>query len=355
MAERGERLAAPWPEDGVASLLPRQARLGGQAWRLDPAADAAAGREFATLGRRACAARRLLDAVLADLYGAQQLLAEGLIPPALVCGSPAFVRAARGSHVAPRRPLLNLYAADLVRGADGVWRVLQDRTALASGLGQVLENRRLLSAAMPEAFQAQAPRSLAPFFELWQQGLARLAPRDRPDPAIAMLTPGTSDAHWFEHVVLSRELGCTLVECGDLTVRGGALFLKTLSGLQPIDVVLSRPRRAAASTRSTSRTRNAGSGVPGLLDAHAPWRADLANAPGAGLARFRPWPAFLPALAPILSARRCCCAAHPSQLRRRLRPWRNTLGTTPHGASGRRGVARRRNAAPPSARSPCWR
>jgi uncharacterized circularly permuted ATP-grasp superfamily protein/uncharacterized alpha-E superfamily protein len=283
LAERGERLARAMAEDGVASLLPGKTLAGSGAWRLDPLPLPLPAAEFEALARGLAQRAQLLDAVLADLYGAQQLLAEGLIPPALVCGSPAFVRAARGSHVAPRRPLLNLYAADLVRGADGVWRVLQDRTALASGLGQVLENRRLLSAAMPEAFQAQAPRSLAPFFELWQQGLARLAPRDRPDPAIAMLTPGTSDAHWFEHVVLSRELGCTLVECGDLTVRGGALFLKTLSGLQPIDVVLSRLDARSLDPLDQPEA-DAASGVPGLLDAHRHGALTLLNAPGAALA-----------------------------------------------------------------------
>lgn len=293
LAERGERLTRAMAEDGVASLLPGKKLPGGSGWRLDPLPLPLPATEFKALSAGLAQRARLLDLILADLYGSQQLLADGSIPPSLICGSPAFIRAARGRHAGPRRPLLNLYAADLVRGADGAWRVLQDRTALASGLGQVLENRRLLSAAMPEAFQAQAPRSLAPFLDLWQQGLARLAPSGRSDPAIAMLTPGTSDAHWFEHVVLSRELGCTLVECGDLSVRGGALFLKTLSGLQPIDVVLSRLDARGLDPLDQPEA-DAGSGVPGLLDAHRHGALTLLNAPGAALAE-------IPALAPMLA------------------------------------------------------
>jgi uncharacterized circularly permuted ATP-grasp superfamily protein/uncharacterized alpha-E superfamily protein len=294
IAERAERLARAMVDEGVASILPGAAA--GGLWRLDPVPLPLEGSEFEALAEGVAQRARLLDAVLADLYGAQALLAEGVIPPALIAASPAFVRAARRSMGPPRRPQLHLYAADLVRGADGRWAVLQDRTGVASGLGQLRENRRLLGAAMPEAMRSAQPRSTSPFFELWQEALARLAPHHKPDPAVALLSPGTRDPHWFEHVVLSRELGCALVEPGDLTVRGGALFLKTLAGLQPLDVVLTRLDSAALDPLDQP-SADAAAGVPGILDAARHGALTLLNAPGAGLGEIPALPAFLAAAA----------------------------------------------------------
>ncbi len=293
LTERRERLLRALAEDGPASLLPGAA--GG--WRLDPLPLALDGGEFAVLAAGIAQRARLLDALLADLHGPQATLAEDWLPPSLVLGSPAFLRAARAG--APPRPQLHLYAADLVRGPDGGWRVLQDRTGLASGLGLVLENRRLLSAAMPEAFRAAAPRSITPFFELWAEALAGLAPHRRDEPAIALLSPGTLDPHWYEHVVLSRELGCALVEAGDLSVRGGAVFLKTLGGLQPLDVLLSRLEGTSLDPLDQPEA-DAGRGVPGLLDALRHGALAFLNAPGAALGEMPALPAFLDRLAPRL-------------------------------------------------------
>ncbi|WP_421989082.1 circularly permuted type 2 ATP-grasp protein [Roseococcus sp.] len=296
LAERGERLSRAMAEDGVASLLPGAAR---ELWKLDPVPLPLMGGEFEALAAGIAQRARLLDAVLADLYGPQELLAQGHIPASMVFGSPAFLRAAHRSGGPARRPMLHLYAADLLRRPDGSWAVLQDRTSLCSGLGQLLENRRLHSSAMAEAFGAAQPRSISSFFELWQEALVRLAPHGRRDPAVALLSPGTKDPHWFEHVVLSRELGCALVETGDLTMRGGALFLKTLAGLQPVDVVLSRVDAATLDPLDQPEAR-ASSGVPGLLDAVRHGALTLLNAPGAGLGEAPALAAFLEGLCPTV-------------------------------------------------------
>ncbi|WP_207536820.1 circularly permuted type 2 ATP-grasp protein [Sabulicella rubraurantiaca] len=292
LAERGERLSRAMQEEGPASLLPG-ARSG---WRLDPLPLPLDGAEFESLARGVAQRARLLDAVLSDLYGRQELLSEGLLPAPLVLGSPDFLRPMRGP--APG-PWLNLYGADLVRGPDGAWRVLQDRTGRASGLGQALENRRLLSSAMPEAFRAAAPLSLSPFFELWQESLARLATGAQAEPAIALLSPGIGDPHWYEHVVLSRELNCALVEAGDLSVRNGALFLKTLAGLQRLDVLLSRLDAHTIDPLDQPEA-DAGRGVPGLLDALRHGALSCVNRPGASLGEMPALAAFLDKLAPRL-------------------------------------------------------
>jgi uncharacterized circularly permuted ATP-grasp superfamily protein len=350
LAERGQRLARAMLEEGVASILPGAADSG--AWRLDPVPLPLAGDEFEHLASGIIQRARLLDAVLADAYGAQRCLEAGLLPAPLVFGSPAFVRAARRGLSAPHRPLLHLYAVDLLRGADGRWAVLQDRTGVASGLGQLRENRRLLGAAMPEAMRTQLPRSIGPFFDWWQDALSRLAPHQKPDPAVAMLSPGTTDPHWFEHVVLSRELGCALVEPGDLTVRGGALYLKTLVGLEPVDVVLSRVSATALDPLDQPEA-DAGVGVPGILDAARHGALTLLNAPGAGLP-------FCPSCAGICSARNCACPRCPPTGCARAGCPRPCRRATSPGPSARPGMARpprpgHRPPTPTSPPSPCRR
>jgi len=294
LEERARRLERAALEEGVASILPGSKVLDG-GWRCDPVPLPLPAAEFAVLEAGLTQRARLLEALLGDLYGPQDVVRQGLLPPALVFGNPNFLRVWRRAAVPARRPLLHLYAAELWRCPDGVWRVLSDRTGLVSGLGHARENRRLMGQAMPEAFRAARPRGLSTFFELWQDSLQRLGPRGGGAAAVALLSPGISDPHWFEHVVLSRGISATLVEPGDLTVRGGALFLKTLQGLQPIDVLVSRVEANSLDPLEFPEADAAG-GVPGVLDAARHGALALVNAPGSGLAESPALAAFLPAL-----------------------------------------------------------
>lgn len=294
LEERARRLQRAAEEEGVASILPGS-RAAGAGWRCDPVPLPLPAVEFAALEAGLAQRARLLEALLGDLYGPQAMVREGLLPPALVFGNPQFLRVWRRANAPPRRPLLHLYAAEMLRGPDGVWRVLSDRSGLVSGLGHAMENRRLMGQAMPEAFRAAKPRGLSTFFELWQDSLQRLGPHRAGAPAVALLSPGNRDPQWFEHVVLSREISAALVEPGDLTVRGGALFLKTLQGLQPIDVLVSRVEANTLDPLEFPAADAAG-GVPGVLDAARHGALALVNAPGAGLAESPAFAAFLPAL-----------------------------------------------------------
>ncbi|MBR0671307.1 circularly permuted type 2 ATP-grasp protein [Neoroseomonas soli] len=296
LAERARRLDRAFEDEGMAGVLPGAKREA--AWRCDPLPMVLPAEEFAVLEAGIAQRARLLEAVLADLYGPQHLLAEGLIPPEVVFTSPAFLRACRQEGVVPATPLLHLYAVDLIRGPDGIWRVLADRTTAPAGPGLAWENRRLLARVMPEAFRGMQVRSMRPFFDLWQDALQRLAPPERADPAVALLTRGTQHPRWFEDMLLSRELSCALVECGDLTVRGGALHLKTLQGLQRVDVLLSRMEGERLDPLECAEAGTGG--VPGLLDAARHGAVRVLNAPGAGLAEVPALAAFLPALAPRL-------------------------------------------------------
>ncbi|MCQ4162621.1 circularly permuted type 2 ATP-grasp protein [Roseomonas sp. GC11] len=290
-AEAARRLDRAFEDEGISSLLPGASRAA-RAWRCDPVPLVLPAGEFATLAEGLAQRARLLEAILADCYGPQTLLAEGLLPPALVFANPAFLRPCRSAAHGPLHPLLHAYAADLIRGPDGQWRLLADRTSRAAGIGHAQENRRMLGRVLPQLFRGQQVRPLRPFFDLWQDSLQRLAPHGRENAAVALLTPGVHHPLWFEHVLLAGELSCALVEPGDLTVRGGALYLKTLNGLRPVDVLL---RRMDGRSLDPLEFGGHGPGVPGMMDALRNGTVRVVNAPGCGMVE-------APALAPYLPA-----------------------------------------------------
>lgn len=296
LAARGTRLDRAFEEEGLSSVLPGATD---RIWRCDPVPLPLPAGEFATLAAGLAQRATLLEAVLSDLYGAQTLLASGALPPALVYANPGYLRFGRAERAAGPQSLLHFYAADLIRAPDGRWRVLADRTVTAAGIGYARENRRLLARVLPEAFRAAQVRQLAPFFDTWQEALRRLAPARAPDAAaraasVALLTPGTGSPLWFEHMYLARELSCALVEGGDLTVRGGQVFLKTLRGLQPVDVLL---RRIDGRMIDPLELESASLiGVPGLIDAARAGSVRITNDPGSGAAEAPALAAFLPDL-----------------------------------------------------------
>lgn len=294
LAEVAARLDRAFGEEGITGLLPGGPGRAGN-WRCDPVPLILTAGEFATLEAGLAQRARLLEAILIDLYGPRTLLAAGALPPALVYANPGFLRACsmHGSH--RRRPLLHFYAADLVRAPDGRWQVLADRTDGAAGVGYARENRRILARVLPEGFRAHAVRQSGPFFEAWAGALRRLAPDGRPDPRVALLSPGTGHPLWFEHMYLSRELSCSLVEAADLTVRGGQVFLKTLRGLVGIDVIL---RRTDGFRIDPLEFTGGGTGgVPGLMDALRGGAVRMVNDPGTALVQAPGLAPFLPALA----------------------------------------------------------
>ena len=288
MAERERRLDRAFADEGITSVLPGSAA---RPWRCDLVPLPLPAGEFALLEAGLAQRARLLAALLADVYGPQTVAADGLLPPALVFANPGFLRPCR---FALHAPLLHRYAADVIRGPDGVWRVLADRTAATGGAGYARENRRLLSRVLPEAFRPVQLRQLRSFFDIWQDSLRRLDPSGRPNPTVALLTPGTTAPQWFEDMFLARELSCALVEGGDLTVRGGVVYLKTLKGLQQVDVLM----RRLDGRLIDPLEMEAGSslGVTGLMDALRQGSVRIANDPGSGLAEAPAISGFLPVL-----------------------------------------------------------
>jgi uncharacterized circularly permuted ATP-grasp superfamily protein/uncharacterized alpha-E superfamily protein len=241
---------------------------------------------------------RLLDRLLGDLYGDRRVLGERLMPAALVHANPRFLRPCAGLPAARGVSHLHVYAADVVRGADGTWRVLADRVQAPAGIGFALQNRTILARTLPEIFRAQAVQRIEPFFEQWREALAALAPRRDGPPRIVVLTPGPFNAAYFEHIYLARQLGAKLVEGGDLSYRDGRIHVKTLGVLQPVDVIL---RFIDGDYCDPLELRgNSMIGVAGLLQAVRAGAVVVVNGLGASLVETPALRPFLPRLAEAL-------------------------------------------------------
>ncbi len=237
---------------------------------------------------------RLLNLILGDIYiGKQRLLLDGFLPPELIYSNPGFLRPCRGIPVA-RQTLLHLNAVDLVRSPSGQWIAFADRTSSPSGTGYALENRTVLSRILPDELSETGVRRLTQFFSAERAMLESLAPRGGGNPGVVLLTPGPLNATYFEHAYLARHLGIPLVEGADLTVRNERVCLKTLEGLQPVDVILRRIDDGFCDPlelRSESVL-----GIPGLVQAARSGNVTVANALGSSLIES---PAFLAFLRPL--------------------------------------------------------
>ena len=234
---------------------------------------------------------QLLSLLLKDLYGPQNLIAQGNIPAPLLYANPAFLRPLVGVQV-PDHSYLHMLAVDLARSPDGQWWVLADRTQAPSGSGYALENRTIVSDVLPDLFRASNVLRLAPFFRAQRDALIDLAQSE--NPRVVLLTPGPLNETYFEHSYLSRYLGFTLVEGTDLTVRNRCVYLKTVDGLEQIDVIL---RRVDDSFCDPLELRGDSLlGVPGLVEAIVAGNIKVANALGSGVIETAAVMPFLPGL-----------------------------------------------------------
>jgi uncharacterized circularly permuted ATP-grasp superfamily protein len=238
---------------------------------------------------------RLMEGIVADVYGPRRLIREGLVPPALLYANPRFLRPCAGTG--PAGGYLNLYAADLVRAPDGSWLVAGDRVQAAAGIGFALHNRSVLARIVPELFRSYQLQRIEPFFEIWKASLEALAPAPTAQPRIVVLSPGPFNVAYFEHVLVARQLGAMLVEGADLTLRDGRIFVKTLGPLQPVDVIL---RFMDDDFCDPLELRGQSMiGVAGLLQAVRGGTVSVVNALGSGVAEVPALRPFLPRLCEV--------------------------------------------------------
>jgi uncharacterized circularly permuted ATP-grasp superfamily protein/uncharacterized alpha-E superfamily protein len=292
-ASRGEGARRSLRENGVTYNIYGDPQGVDRPWELDMVPLLISPADWTRLEPALVQRTRLLNLILADLYGPQTLLGTGLLPPSLVFSNPAFLRACHGIRV-PHGIHLHLHAVDLARSPDGQWWVLADRTQAPSGAGYALENRIVLLRSLAETFRDCQVHRLASFFRAQRDTLIALAPHPHDQPRVVLLTPGPYNETYFEHAYLARYLGFTMVEGGDLTVRDGRVFIKTLEGLQPVDVIF---RRLDDSFCDPLELRSDSSlGVAGLVEAARAGNVTIANALGSGVIETAAIMPFLPGL-----------------------------------------------------------
>lgn len=297
LASRQEELTRLLRNEGATYNAVDEGRSLRRPWALDAVPLVLDHTEWT--GLEAAVAQRvaLLDLVMADLYGERALVARGLVPAEVVLGNPAFLRACTGSTV-PGAHRLFTTAVDVVRERDGGFRAVTDRAQAPSGLGYALVNRSVLSRVLPTLHRTSGAERLAGFVRAIRAGVAAAAPADVDEPRVAILTPGPLSETYFEHAYLASFLGYPLVEGRDLVVQNNRVWLRSLAGLDPVDVILRRVDDAwcdPVELRADSLL-----GVPGLVEVARRGRVAVLNPLGSGILESPALAGLLDDLAPAL-------------------------------------------------------
>jgi uncharacterized circularly permuted ATP-grasp superfamily protein/uncharacterized alpha-E superfamily protein len=278
-------------EQGVHYNVYKEPEGKHRTWQLDPVPLLLPEQEWSKLEAGLRQRAHLFSLLLQDLYGSQRALREGLVPHEVVLRHPEFLRPAMSPNMAP----LTLYAVDLARAPDGRWWVLSDRSQGPSGAGYVLEARAVTKRVLGQSVGGYSIAPLAQFFHHLKRHVAALAPDHQPEPTIALLSPGIRNEVYFEHAYLAAQLGITLVQGDDLSVRNGHVYLRTVDDLRRVDVLI---RRVDSSFCDPLNLRSDSVlGVPGLMQAQQSGGIGMANPLGSGMLECPALLPFLPALA----------------------------------------------------------
>ncbi|WP_412851676.1 circularly permuted type 2 ATP-grasp protein [Ectothiorhodospira shaposhnikovii] len=296
LAERAADIGRLLRESGVTYNVYSDPRGAERPWPLDPVPMVLESKEWAVIETGLIQRAELLNLILKDLYGPRELIRKGLLPLDLIYGYPGFLRPCVGSLPTIPNPLA-LYAADLVRRPDGHFVVLGDRTQAPSGAGYALENRVILSRVFPSLYRDAQAHRLTRFFQTLRRTLATLrAPAmGQNEPRVVLLSPGPLNETWFEHVYLAGYLGYTLVQGQDLVVSEGRVWLRSLNGPEPVDVILRRVDDGFCDPLELRQ--DSWLGVAGLLEVARRGRVAIINPLGSGVLECPALSAYLPAIA----------------------------------------------------------
>jgi len=281
-------------ENGVAYNIYNDPSGQSRPWELDPIPQIIPAKEWETINVGLIERAQLFNLILKDIYGPQKLIKEGIIPQELIYLHPGFLRSCVNISL-PGAQHLILYAADIARGIDGKMWIISDRTQAPSGSGYTLENRHAMTTVLPEFFNNLPVKRLSPYFDSLQNALVAIAPHKTENPRIVILTPGPDNETYFEHSYLAAYLGHTLVQGSDLIVKDNFVWLKTIEGLEKIDVIL---RRLDDSYCDPLELRGDSLlGVAGLVQVVRKGNVAIANPLGSSIVENAGLIPFLPAIA----------------------------------------------------------
>ena len=240
-----------------------------------------------------CQRVRALNLFLADVYGPQRSLAEGVVPAELVLGNSNYRPEMRGVAL-PHGTYVHIAGTDLVRDGEGRFRVLEDNARTPSGVSYVVENRHLMLRSFPDMMRDLPVRPVSDYGRRLHEALSEVAPPAVQDPQVVLLSPGVFNSAYFEHVFLAREMGVPLVEGRDLVVENDRVYMRTVAGLVRVDVIY---RRIDDDYLDPEVFRpESGLGVPGVVAACRKGTVTLANAIGTGVCDDKAVYAYLPRL-----------------------------------------------------------
>lgn len=224
---------------------------------------------------------RALEMFLADVYGRQNAVRDGVIPARLISSSNHFHRQAAGI-VSANNVRIQVSGIDLIRDGAGKMRVLEDNVRVPSGVSYVISNRRVMAQTLPELFVSMRVRPVGDYPNKLLQALRASAPNGIEEPNVVVLTPGVYNSAYYEHTLLARLMGVELVEGRDLFCSGGKVFMRTTKGPQRVDVIYRRVDDEFLDPLTFRADSMLGS--PGLMLAARLGNVTIANAVGNGVA-----------------------------------------------------------------------
>ncbi|MFT5640374.1 MAG: putative circularly permuted ATP-grasp superfamily protein [Cyclobacteriaceae bacterium] len=293
MEQHQEDVAKQLRENGVTYNVYGDPQGMNRPWMLDPVPMVFGEEDWSQINAGLVQRVTLLNEVLKDLYGSRKLIKEGLIPLELIYNHPGFLRQVDKIKLLGEQQLIQ-YSADLARGPDGKMWVLHDRTDAPSGVGYTLENRVAMTRVFPDLIRENQVRKIASYYQTLKNTLALLSSQNKEDPRIVMLSPGPNNETFFEHAYLSSFLGVTLALGQDLTVSDGYVWLKTIKGLEKVDVIIRRVDDVYCDPmefRSDSQL-----GVVGLMESVRQGKVQVINPLGSRVLENPGLLAFLPKL-----------------------------------------------------------
>ncbi len=260
---------------------------------------------------------KALNRFIGDIYGAKQILTDGVVPTDLVLGCPQYRLEMRDVKT-PHDTFVSICGTDIIRTNDG-FMVLEDNLRVPSGVSYMLANRQAVKSSIRNLFRRHKVREIEHYGQVLRQTLAEMAPTGKSDPCIVLLTPGIYNSAFYEHMFLAREMGIELVQGEDLVVHNGYVYMRTTRGLRKVDVIYRRIDDDFIDPmvfRSDSAL-----GVPGLFYSYVLGNVTIANAPGTGVADDKSIYAYVPDMIryylteePILANVKTYLCREPDQL-----------------------------------------
>lgn len=278
LLQRQKRLNHAIEELGLQFSDVTSGRSEANPWRLDLFPLSLGAEEWQRISKGVVQRALAFNAYAQDLYSEQKILRDRVIPHDLALRDPAFLRELSGIEV-PFGEYSQFGAFDLVDAGEGNWQVLEHHMGTPFGVSHVLQNRRILSQVFPELYERVDVAPVAGFSTYLLEMLR--AQSKRANPHVLLLTHGQPGQAYFEEAFIARHMGISIAQPRDLLVRDSQVYLKTIRGLERVDVIYRRVESSALDPIAVPNAR--AKGVPGLMNVWRKGNVAIVNAPGAGV------------------------------------------------------------------------